>query len=117
MSRQYGAPKDLPAQERIVGPKRKDQDPKPKEDPSPSQDVVRRFHRNADTDIRTESMHHTLGPQPTQASPGDHKHDGGDSSLILAGFTLTGTKAGSPPTCIPSIIACLVRLGAKDSTT
>ena len=87
-----------------------------KEDPSPSGVVVTKFHKNADTDSRAEAIHHTLGNSPTQASPGNHTHDGSSSPLILQGMVLSGAKA-TPSTMWPSIIAALVRLGAKDSTT
>ena len=127
-SRQYGAPRDprrgptggdgvgtgaVRYGERV----RDAQEPKTKkEDPSPSSNVVTKFHKNADTDVRKESIHHTLGSRPSQASPGDHTHNGGDSKQILEGFTIVGSKS-SPSTMWPSIIACLVRLGAEDSTT
>jgi len=133
-ARQYGVPPD--PREESRGGKRRGQsaatgqgalsygqqnrsagEPKPrKEDPSPSNRVVDAFHKNADTDSRTESIHHTLGPGPNQASPGSHSHDGSDSVQILAGMTLTGSKA-TPSTMWPSIIAALVRLGAEDNTT
>ena len=125
-SRQYGAPSDP-----IRGNKanvstgaapygtatRDSQAPKTKkEDPTPSGRIVEQFHKNDDVDVRKESHHHTLGPIASQASPGDHKHDGGTSPKILDGYILTGSKS-SPMTMWPSIIACLTRLGAKDSTT
>lgn len=120
MGRQYGAPKenpgDTPGSNRYSD-QRKDPAPKPEQpDPSPSADLVVKFHRNAPVDSRTEDIHHTLGPGPSQASPGDHSHDGGDSPLLLEGYTLVGSKA-NPTTVLPSIIAALARLGAKDSTT
>lgn len=117
MGRQYGAPRELPVTKSQTGRGRKDEQPKPKEeDPSPSADRVRQFHRNSDVDTRPEAQHHTLGPSPNQASPGPHTHDGSDSKKLLEGYTLTGAVA-SPSTVLPSIIAALVRLGAKDSTT
>lgn len=85
------------------------------EKPKPTAEDVETFHTNADTDVRTQSIHHTLGPRDTQAAPGNHKHDGGDSELILSGLTITGSRGGN--TSLPSIIACLVRLGATDSST
>lgn len=119
-SRQYGAaPLPIRAssggstpygQQGINEPKTK------KEDPSPSTVVVLRFHKNADTDVRPESIHHTLGPQGSQASPGDHSHDAGTSKKLLKGYNLTGSKT-TPSTMWPSIIICLVRLGATDNTT
>lgn len=85
------------------------------ENPKPSADVVEDFHTFADTDIRIESIHHTLGPTTNQAAQGDHNHDGGNSSLILSGFTITGSRGGN--VALVSVIACMVRLGAIDSST
>lgn len=90
-------------------------DPISVENPKPSANTVADFHTNADTDSRPESIHHTLGPNPAQSSPGDHTHDGGSSPLILVGFTLTGSRGGNA--AMTSLIACLVRLGATDQTT
>lgn len=93
------------------------QEPKPKkEDPTPNHRLVEQFHKNADTNTRKESIHHTLGPSPSQASPGDHNHEGGSSRKLLEGYNLSGSKT-TPATMWPSILQCLVRLGAKDSTT
>ena len=86
------------------------------DNPSPDARVITDFHKHADTDTRRESLHHTLGPMETQGSPGSHSHDGGTSKKILDGYNLTGSK-GSPSSMWPSILACLVRLGAKDSTS
>ena len=84
----------------------------------PSAEEVRRAHTNADTDARLEAIHHTLGSGNTQASPGNHRHDGSDSALLLEGFTLAGSKTANPPTALlGSIVQALVRLGAKDATT
>ncbi len=77
---------------------------------------VEDLHKNADTDVRAESLHHTLGPKSTQAASGNHKHDGSDSELLLSGLTITGSRASSTA-ITPSIIQCLVRLGAVDSST
>ena len=81
-----------------------------------SAEDVEKLHRSADTDVRRESIHHTLGPRSSQAASGDHKHDGSDSPLLLEGLTITGSRA-SPTAILPSIIAALVRLGATDSST
>lgn len=85
------------------------------EKPKPSSVVVDDFHTNSDLDARPESQHHTLGAGSAQAAPGNHKHDGGDSELLLTGLTITGARGGN--TSLPSIIACLVRLGAQDSSS
>jgi hypothetical protein len=83
--------------------------------PTPASDVVDDFHTNSDVNSRAESLHHTLGPTPTQAASGDHVHDGGTSSLLLTGITLSGSRGGN--VAMVSIISALVRLGATDSTT
>lgn len=88
----------------------------PPVDRKPDAQTVTDFHTFADTDSRDTAIHHTLGVGPTQASPGDHNHDGGDSVLLLEGMVITGNKANAP-TVFPSIIQALVRLGAKDATT
>ena len=41
------------------------------ENPKPTAQAVADFHTNSDADSRAESLHHTLGPNPNQASPGD----------------------------------------------
>lgn len=76
---------------------------------------VDEFHENSDLDLRAESQHHTLGAGPNQASPGPHKHDGGDSELLLTGMTISGSRASDAYRL--SINAILVRLGATDSST
>lgn len=73
------------------------------------------FHTNADTDQRSESMHHTLGPSPTQASPGNHSHDGGTSSPLWEAQTISGSRGGN--VALSSVIALLVQKGAIDATT
>ena len=81
-----------------------------------SAEDVEKIHANADTDVRRESAHHTIGPRPTQAAAGDHKHDGSDSVLLLSGVTISGSRSSST-SILPSIIAALVRLGATDQST
>lgn len=81
----------------------------------PSAEEVERAHTNADTDLRDESIHHTLGAGETQAAPGNHTHDGGDSALLLSGLTISGSR-GSDAWRI-SVNQILVRLGATDSST
>lgn len=115
MARQYGQPKDSD----LLDPKkmRKDKEPEVKEeDPSPSSLVVDRFHKNAAVDTRAEDIHHTIGTNPDQAASGSHTHNGGDSSLLIEGFTISGSKS-NPATVLPSIINILTRLGAEDTTT
>lgn len=42
----------------------------------------RRAHDRADTDLSPRALHHTLGIKHSQASPGDHIHDGVTSKKI-----------------------------------
>lgn len=82
----------------------------------PSARDVEDFHTNADTNVRPESIHHTLGPSPSQSSPGDHNHkNDGKSVPLMEGETITGAKGGN--TALASVIAVLVKYGAIDSTT
>lgn len=83
--------------------------------PKPTAQEVDDFHTNSDVDLRSESQHHTLGPGPSQAAPGNHKHDGGDSELLLAGETISGSRASDAWRL--SVNAILVRLGAQDNST
>lgn len=39
-------------------------------------------HEGVDTDQSALALHHTLGKGPTQAAPGDHVHDGINSSVL-----------------------------------
>ena len=50
--------------------------------PTPSPDEVNAFHQNSDRDSSVFAQHHTLGLGPTQASPGNHSHNGRDSKRI-----------------------------------
>ena len=81
----------------------------------PTAEEVTKQHTNADTDTRAESIHHTLGPSPTQAPPGNHRHRGGDSAPLLDGLSITGSRGGN--VALLSVIQCLVALGATDSST
>jgi len=85
------------------------------ENPKPTAQAVADFHTNSDADSRAESLHHTLGPNPNQASPGDHTHDGGDSELLLLNETISGSRATDAWRL--SVNAILVRLGATDNST
>lgn len=85
------------------------------ENPKPSAQAVDDFHTNSDLDARAESQHHTLGPNPTQAAPGNHTHDGGDSELLLLNETISGSR--NSDAWRQSVNAILVRLGATDNST
>jgi hypothetical protein len=68
--------------------------------------IVNSFHLSSDVDKSAISQHHTLGIQATQASPGDHNHDGTTSKRIQLGdlasnsipFTVAGGTLGTQPT-------------------
>lgn len=67
---------------------------------------VGQFHARSDLDSSASAQHHTLGIQHTQASPGDHSHDGRSSRKIGTGLKLTIT--GSTDTDkLNSLIAML----------
>lgn len=70
---------------------------------------INKLHDYDDKDVSPASHHHTLGNKATQAMPGD----GG--KFLLKGVTITGAKGGN--VALASVIAALVKLGAKDSTT
>jgi hypothetical protein len=82
---------------------------------SPAYEAVQAFHTNADVDADTNALHHTVGSQPAQASPGDHTHDGGSSSPILQGTTISGVRGTAAYQA--SLEAALVRLGASSAAT
>jgi len=81
----------------------------------PSSKEVSLFHTNSDVDGSSKSLHHTLGSNRGQASPGDHTHDGGTSKLLLEGLSVTGSRSGGG--ALLSVISVLVSLGATDATT
>ena len=78
---------------------------------APSAETVTDFHTNADTDVRNESIHHTLGANPGQAAPGDHVHDGVTSQLLLDAYTIQTSAAIA--TWRGQVENALQRLGAK----
>ena len=59
---------------------------------------VNALHTNSDKDSSVLAQHHTLGIKPTQASPGNHTHNGIDSplldfnDLLNAGLNLDGGR-------------------------
>lgn len=97
-------------------------------DDIPSAADVNRQHGNADTDVSSRSQHHTLGTGRTQASPGNHIHDGISSPKLGAlamsssgnttvpALTLTGAKGGN--VALTNLIAMLGNfINFTDSTT
>lgn len=81
----------------------------------PPQKMVNEFHSNDDLDRDANAHHHTLGTGVNQAASGAHNHDGSNSVQLLAGFTLTGSRASGA--ALISVISALEQLGAEDSTT
>lgn len=51
---------------------------------------VNEFHLNSDKDSSVFALHHTLGIKPTQASPGNHTHNGIDSPRLDFNDLLNG---------------------------
>lgn len=49
---------------------------------SPPSEEVNLFHLNSDKDSSALALHHTLGTNPSQASPGNHNHDGKNSKKV-----------------------------------
>jgi hypothetical protein len=72
----------------------------------PTPEEVNFFHLAADKDAGSGALHHTLGLGPSQASPGNHNHDGRNSKRIelknLEGqsisFQVAGGTTGTQPT-------------------
>lgn len=67
---------------------------------------VNLLHLNADKDAGAGALHHTLGINPSQASPGNHTHNGRDSKRLKmsdfqsdsVNYPPTGGTAGTQPT-------------------
>lgn len=70
------------------------QDAKPA---TPDPREVNLFHSRSDVDASTIAQHHTIGIKHTQASSGDHVHDGKSSRKIGQGLGLivTGSTGGN----------------------
>lgn len=88
----------------------------------PPSAIVNQLHRNSDKDAQTQAIHHTLGAKRSQASPGDHTHDGGDSIGLADGVVLSGALTLSPTTAsvagvVKQIAQWLTTLGASDATS
>lgn len=80
---------------------------------------VTELHRKSDTNLRPDSIHHTLGGRAVQGSPGDHTHDGGTSAQLVA-TTISGSKTTSLATLaavVGSLIDSLAAIGITNATT
>lgn len=73
----------------------------------PTPEEVNFYHLASDKDAGAGALHHTLGLGPSQASPGNHNHDGRNSKRIKASELETvrvnfvpggGTLNGTQPT-------------------
>ena len=73
------------------------------ETPPPA--LVNKFHTRSDVDSKIWSQHHTLGIKATQASPGDHNHDG-STSKILSGGTQPTLFTWGAWTTISGLVNC-----------
>lgn len=82
----------------------------------PSSEQVAKFHEKADKDASPNSLHHSLGAKPNQASPGNHTHDGGASAQLLTSVSFTGSRATFSSIEL-QLMNALVSLGAVDNTT
>ena len=69
------------------------------------------IHRKADTDLRPESLHHTLGYSSRQAMPGD------GIKKALRGIKFTGATATYNQALFKQVLTALKSMGADDQTT
>lgn len=81
----------------------------------PDPNTVSQFHTFDDVDANKDSHHHTIGTGTNQAASGSHTHNGSDSSFIIPGTAITGTKATVG--WAASVNAILVAMGAVDNST
>lgn len=90
----------------------------------PSAKQVTDFHRNSDADRTLEAIHHSIGRGRTQASPGDHVHDGGTSQPLWTGTAIDNsqfsqnlaTESGLRG-AVKGLIQALSGKGAVDNTS
>jgi len=72
---------------------------------------VEDIHKNADTDLRKQALHHTIGPSATQAAPGNILEN------LFADFTFTGSRTNNQDLILQQILNAFEAFGANDSTT
>lgn len=89
----------------------------------PTAKEVNDFHRNADTNRDESAIHHTLGNDRAKASPGDHTHDGSDSSSLWSDdganaviFNADLTTNAGLQAAVGKLIDAMVMKGAADFT-
>ncbi len=80
--------------------------------PKQPQTSVDDLHANSDLDSSTLAQHHSLGIFPSQATPGDHIHDGRTSkklTAIQAAISVTGSRGGNA--ALASLLTALATEG------
>lgn len=77
--------------------------------------AVNEFHTNSDVDSSPEAHHHTLGMGANKASPGDHRHNGEDSPLLLEGVTIGGSRSNGD--ALHQLLTILGDWGLQNETT
>lgn len=94
-------------------------DTKTQEELAPASRVVLEFHRNDDLDVRSESHHHSLGNNMSQAAFGGHIHDGQYGVAVLSGVVFTGSRsqAAGISQILNQICNALTQLGAVNNTS
>jgi len=81
---------------------------------APSSSAVNKLHANSDADSSVTAIHHSLGIQHNQGSPGDHTHNGKSSRKIGKGINPAFPSVASATysqSQIQSIIDALRALG------
>jgi len=80
-------------------------------------------HLNSDTDLDVDSLHHTLGPGPQQAAPGNHSHTvtaaqiNTDESTTFGILTDLATEGPSITVNVPKEGRLLVGVSAESLST
>lgn len=80
-----------------------------------SPQAVNDFHRNSDIDSSPEAQHHTLGVGANKAAPGDHRHNGEDSPLLLEGVSISGSRSNGD--ALNQLLIVLGDWGLQNETT
>ena len=73
------------------------------------------MHKYADTDSSRDALHHTLGGGPNQAAPGDHNHDGANSSFLFNGVTISGSRTNGA--ALQQLLDALTKLGLTNNSS
>lgn len=76
---------------------------------------VAEFHSYDDLDQSFGAHHHSLGAKPTQAAPGDHRHDGTNSLMLFDAMEINGKR--SDGTALNALIDALGSIGLINKTT